>query len=232
MHPFFRPYSVRIPSGLIHHMEYSARRFPSPSFEWNRVSVLGKNGSMFAQIKNNLTKQLQSSSYTAFYLKNFEVWAKLLPIPSWMPNHWVTNVLHSRFGFFNISLKLWWGINSEIIHQNGCLIWLKKPTGWRGRIRTCPPGMALIINHFFILHALHKQEGRKERVGKEYGEKGNLQKWMTPRGWTDFVPKMFHLFTQPHILNHFFILHRQEGRSRGRKWEKEKTLQKWMTPRS
>ena len=142
MHPFFRPYSVRIPSGLIHHMEYSARCFPSPSCT-------------------------RDSVFSSYLLKC---------------------------------------INSEIIHQNGCLIWLKKPTGWRGRIRTCPPGMALIINHFFILH---RHEGRCK--GRIWG-KGTLQKWMTPRSWTDFVPKMFHLFTQPPIINRFFLLHRQEGR--------------------
>ena len=30
--------------------------------------------------------------------------------------------------------------------------------------------------------------------------------------WTNFVPKIYHLFTQPPIINHFFILQGEEGR--------------------
>ena len=68
------------------------------------------------------------------------------------------------------------------------------------------------------------------------------QKWMTPRCkrlWgiqirpfgtcsTNFVPKKFHFFKMPSIINHFFILQREKGgREQGHKIGKEFPRSKW-----
>ena len=101
---------------------------------------------------------------------------------------------------------------------------------------------SLYLSYWGLLFLITAERGRKETAGDENGKMGITQKWMTSKGfsmwsirtglfaacWTDFVPKFFHLFSQPPIINQFLLP--QRGRSRGWKWEKE-TLPKWMRHR-
>ena len=58
-----------------------------------------------------------------------------------------------------------------------------------------------IINYFCILQSRGRQQ-----------EKETLQKCSSEKGETNFIPKIFQFFMQPPVINHFFILHRQEGK--------------------